>query len=167
MLMFIIPLILSSIMFMFLKHPLSCGLILLIQTLLTSLMTGLMSLNYWYSYILLLIMVGGMLILFIYMTSIASNEKFKFSPKLTMMILLLTMLTSLLFLIDPYYMNEFNQIIELKPQETQPHENISFSKYLNFPNSMLMTLMILYLLLALIAIVKIINLSYGSLRHKF
>nr|YP_009271882.1 NADH dehydrogenase subunit 6 [Xylotrechus grayii]AIW58316.1 NADH dehydrogenase subunit 6 [Xylotrechus grayii] len=154
-----------TIMFLFLNHPLSFGMILLIQTLLITIESGMMNLNFWYSYILFLVMVGGMLILFMYMTSVASNEKFKFSIKMmpfltTMMMLLLinTMLDPMISekkkinyeLINNYYMNK-----------------MSLSKYMNFPNSMLMILIICYLLLSLIMVVKITKIQYGPLRQKF
>nr|AYP72656.1 NADH dehydrogenase subunit 6 [Luperus sp. EMHAU-15070805] len=165
MLMFL-PLMMSyCLMFMFMNHPLSCGLILMLQTILISLMTGLMNLNYWFSYILFLIMIGGMLILFIYMTSIASNEKFKFNWKLMMLMLMNLLMTLFLMFMDSMYMNQISQIIDMKSQIYTNLENLSMTKYLNLPNNMIMILMIIYLLITLIAIVKITNMSYGSLRQ--
>nr|ATN23488.1 NADH dehydrogenase subunit 6 [Bruchus sp. EMHAU-15071302] len=155
-----------SIMFMFMNHPLSLGMILLLQTTFVSLVTGTMNYNFWFSYILFLIMIGGMLILFIYMTSIASNEKFKFSSKLMMFFIINMMLLIFFMIIDQYFFNfnmstyDFIQFNDLKMN------NFSLSKYFNYPNNMILYMMIIYLLLTLIMVVKITNIQYGPLRQK-
>nr|APX40301.1 NADH dehydrogenase subunit 6 [Sphaeroderma rubidum] len=162
----IIPMmIFCSFMFIFMNHPLSCGLILLTQTILIALASGLMNYHFWYSYILFLIMVGGMLILFIYMTSIASNEKFKFNNKLLMMTMMMFIIMLSLFFIDNTYLNLFNKMENLTMNNTI--NALSMIKYFNFPNYLISISMIIYLFLTLIAVVKITKFSYGSLRQKF
>nr|YP_010283892.1 NADH dehydrogenase subunit 6 [Chlorophorus annularis]ULA45460.1 NADH dehydrogenase subunit 6 [Chlorophorus annularis] len=154
---------LLSIMFMFLSNPLSFGLILLIQTLLVAMITGTLNNNFWFSYILFLIMVGGMLILFIYMTSVASNEKFKFSMKMSMIIpmyslLMASNLTDKMFTSLNVKNNELATILS---------KDMSMSKYMNFPNNFIMATMIIYLLITLIMAVKITNMKKGPLRQMF
>nr|ASM41819.1 NADH dehydrogenase subunit 6 [Eutetrapha metallescens] len=151
--------------FIFLTHPLSLGLILLIQTILIALITGSMSFNYWFSYIIFLIMIGGMLILFIYMTSIASNEKFKFSMKLSILFfsMFLTLMTFLI--IDNYFFHQ-SSIIDLIPQISNMNFKFSLNKFINWPNNMVFMMMIIYLLITLIMVVKITNINYGPLRQK-
>nr|WVD73184.1 NADH dehydrogenase subunit 6 [Monolepta pallidula] len=166
MFMFLPLMLLCSMMFIFMNHPLSCGLILLLQTIFTALISGLMNFNYWYSYILFLIMVGGMLILFIYMTSIASNEKFSFQPKFFIMFLFIMSLT-ILILMDEFYFNILNQVFDMKSQNYSYMNNLSMMKYFNEPNYLMMMLIIIYLFVTLIVVVKITNISYGSLRQKF
>nr|QAY82000.1 NADH dehydrogenase subunit 6 [Apophylia sp. REN-2018] len=164
----ILPLMLScSFLIIFMNHPLSCGLILLLQTILTALMSSLLNLNYWYSYILFLIMIGGMLILFIYMTSIASNEKFKFSFKLTLFFMISMLFMFMMMFMDKYYLNILNQMIELKSINFNLNLYFSMMKYFNFPNYLIMIMMIIYLFITLIAIVKITNIKYGPLRQTF
>nr|YP_009229175.1 NADH dehydrogenase subunit 6 [Anoplophora chinensis]ALS54027.1 NADH dehydrogenase subunit 6 [Anoplophora chinensis]UNB14378.1 NADH dehydrogenase subunit 6 [Anoplophora chinensis] len=164
-----IILIMSSIMmgisFMFMNHPLSFGLILLIQTILIAMMTGLMSYNFWFSYIIILVMIGGMLILFIYMTSIASNEKFKFSYKLFILISLLCFITISLFIIDLFFFN-LNVINNLYNQNTTQLSKLSMNKFLMWPMNMIFYMMIIYLLITLIMVVKITNIKLGPLRQK-
>nr|YP_009725354.1 NADH dehydrogenase subunit 6 [Monolepta occifluvis]QBX88868.1 NADH dehydrogenase subunit 6 [Monolepta occifluvis] len=161
------PLIMMcSLLFIFMSHPLSCGLILLLQTIFTTMISGLMSFNYWYSYILFLIMIGGMLILFIYMTSIASNEKFSFNMKSFIMMLILLLMISLI-LMDEFYFNILNKIFDMKIQNKIYLNNLSMMKYFNEPNYLMMLLIIIYLFITLIMVVKITNISYGSLRQKF
>nr|APX40080.1 NADH dehydrogenase subunit 6 [Orestia punctipennis] len=161
---YMMMLIYSFIMIL-MKHPLTCGMILMFQTILIALITGMMNYNFWYSYILFLIMIGGLLILFLYMTSIASNEKFKFNNKLFLLTLMSLLLMISLFLLDHFYFNYLNQISDTKINMMT--NSISMNKYLNFPNNFMMIMMIIYLFLTLIAIVKITNFSYGSMRQKF
>nr|APX39686.1 NADH dehydrogenase subunit 6 [Aphthona euphorbiae] len=158
--------LLNSILFILFKHPLTCGMILLSQTILTAMITGLMNYNFWYSYILFLIMVGGMLILFIYMTSIASNEKFKFNNKVIIWLIIFFSIFFILNFMDLFYMNYNNNLSNLKDLLLNEN-NMSMKKYFNFPNYFIMFSMIIYLFVTLIAIVKITNFSYGALRQKF
>nr|WRW10886.1 NADH dehydrogenase subunit 6 [Chlaenius naeviger] len=162
-----------TITFMFLNHPLSMGLILLIQTLLISTISGLFSYSYWYSYILFLVMIGGMLVLFMYMTSLASNEMFNFSKKISMFIMSMITLTFMSYFIIDYMMINpllknsntmelLNELIMLK------NENLlSLNMIYNTPNNMITLMLVNYLFLTLIAVVKITDINNGPLRQKF
>nr|AST14998.1 NADH dehydrogenase subunit 6 [Lema sp. EMHAU-15083113] len=152
----LILMILMTIIFNFMKHPLSMGMILLNQTILISLITGMMQMNFWYSYILFIIMIGGMLILFMYMTSVASNEKFKFSFKLLIFLIITFMFLFLLkneFTNSMMYMN-----LNLK------NLNFSLNKYYN-SNSFIMYLMFFYLLITMIMTTKITKIEKGSMQQ--
>nr|YP_009040594.1 NADH dehydrogenase subunit 6 [Dastarcus helophoroides]AHG24988.1 NADH dehydrogenase subunit 6 [Dastarcus helophoroides] len=166
--MLLILILIMSMLFLFMNHPLSMGMILLIQTLLISITSGMFNLNFWYSYIILLIMVGGMLILFIYMTSIASNEKFKFSNKLMyLMTMMFIMLNMLMLNYDKMMIYiKFNNYDFLKFID---NNNIYYSmiKYYNLPLNFIMLMIIIYLLITLIAVVKITNIKNGPLRQMF
>nr|QNP10042.1 NADH dehydrogenase subunit 6 [Ochthebius delgadoi] len=156
--------IILSISFLFMMHPLSMGVMLLLQTILISLITGMMNFNYWFSYILFLIMIGGMLVLFIYMTSIASNEKFKFNMKLMMLMMFFIILLLLMILMmnkNFMMMNNFSNYI-------YSNQNyLMMSKFYNWPSNIIMFMMIIYLFITLIAIVKITDFKSGPLRQKF
>nr|YP_010010568.1 NADH dehydrogenase subunit 6 [Psylliodes chlorophana]QOH99587.1 NADH dehydrogenase subunit 6 [Psylliodes chlorophana]QOK35988.1 NADH dehydrogenase subunit 6 [Psylliodes punctifrons] len=161
-------LFMNTVMFIFLYHPLSLGLILLLQTILTALISGFMNSNFWYSYMLFLIMIGGMLILFIYMTSIASNEKFKLNKKMFLFNFMgLMIMMMLLLFMDMFYLNYFMNIEEMTMMNLTFNNNLSLKKYFNYPNYTLMIMMIIYLFITLIAVTKITNNSYGPLRQKF
>nr|APX39258.1 NADH dehydrogenase subunit 6 [Gonioctena leprieuri] len=159
--------LMMSIIFLFLNHPLSFGLILLLQSIMISCMTGFMNFNFWFSYILFLVMVGGMLVLFIYMTSIASNEKFKFSFKIMMMMMIMLMMMMLLMYLDNFYYTFFMKMSDNLNQNFMQNSYLSMNKYMNFPNNFIMFMMILYLFITLIMVVKITMLNYGPLRQKF
>lgn len=155
-----------SILIISLKHPLSMGLTLLTQTIIVSLIIGFFRFNYWFSYILFLVIIGGILVLFIYITRVASNEIFKYSYKLLFIILTLIsiILTRYLF-IDPFiiYINNIN--IESHEYTINPIINISINKYLNYPTNLIIYIIIIYLLITLIAVVKITNIKQGPLRQ--
>nr|ARH54452.1 NADH dehydrogenase subunit 6 [Lissodema cursor] len=155
-----------SILFLMIYHPLSMGLILLLQTLIISLITSNFFMNFWFSYILFLIMIGGMLILFIYMTSIASNEKFHISMNtyffMQFFIILLLTLNPKFFL-PLFNMNMLNN--ELLMLNKNMMMNISMNKFFFYPFSLILLFIIIYLFFALIIITKITNLNMGPLRQ--
>nr|YP_009995516.1 NADH dehydrogenase subunit 6 [Ochthebius viridis]QNP09971.1 NADH dehydrogenase subunit 6 [Ochthebius viridis] len=161
--MFFMNMILSML-FLFMIHPLSMGMILLMQTIIITLITGFMNFNYWFSYILFLIMIGGMLVLFIYMTSVASNEKFKINNKIIIMTMIMMFITMfMMFFYDKYLImnNNFNNFI------IDNNNYFMLSKFYNNPSNYIMFLMIIYLFITLIAVVKITNFKLGPLRQKF
>nr|YP_009695423.1 NADH dehydrogenase subunit 6 [Pyrocoelia thibetana]QEJ81653.1 NADH dehydrogenase subunit 6 [Pyrocoelia thibetana] len=156
----------SMMTFLFMQHPMSMGLILLMQTILVSMSTSIMGINSWLSYILFLVMVGGMLILFTYMTSVASNEMFKHSNIL--LIMLMTGMTSLIYImmkkksILSYI--KFNNTDSLSLQ-TQENFSMILLKYLSFPMMLMWLMLIIYLLITMIAAVKITVIKHGPLRQ--
>nr|QNP10003.1 NADH dehydrogenase subunit 6 [Ochthebius lederi] len=152
-----------SMLFMFMTHPLSMGLILMIQVILISLITGFLNFNFWYSYILFLIMIGGMLVLFIYMTSIASNEKFKMNLNLIYIIIIFMFFMMMMMMTDKF----FNEIMLFNKFMLDNSKYFMLSKFYNTPSNMIMFLLIIYLLITLIAVVKITNFKMGPLRQKF
>nr|QNE85385.1 NADH dehydrogenase subunit 6 [Platypalpus agilis] len=161
--------LISSFIFIQMSHPLSMGLMLLMQTMLICVITGLMTKTFWFSYILFLIFLGGMLVLFIYVTSLASNEMFSFSMtlfSLSMFILLLSIST--IYLLDKtlfIYFIPNNEMTMLNEMSSLIKENsITLNKLYNFPTNLITILLIIYLFITLVAIVKITNIFYGPLR---
>nr|QUL58782.1 NADH dehydrogenase subunit 6 [Sarcophila rasnitzyni] len=160
-----------SFIFMNMKHPLAMGLTLLIQTTLICLTSGLMSKTFWFSYILFLVFLGGMLVLFIYVTSLASNEMFSLSIKLSiisLMIFFLSMIT--LFMLDKnlliQYSNlEVNSIFNMNSYFLE--NALTLNKLYNHPTNLLTIMLMNYLLITLIAVVKITKLFKGPLRPMF
>nr|YP_009504368.1 NADH dehydrogenase subunit 6 [Graphomya rufitibia]AWX64115.1 NADH dehydrogenase subunit 6 [Graphomya rufitibia] len=160
-----------NLIFMHMKHPLAMGLTLLIQTTLVCLMTGLMTMTFWFSYILFLVFLGGMLVLFIYVTSLASNEMFTFSMKLTIISTTIFISSMMIFLLtdkNMFLMYSNNEIIPISNTISYLAENsLSVNKLYNYPNNLLTIMLINYLLITLIAIVKITKLYKGPLRPTF
>nr|QJQ25929.1 NADH dehydrogenase subunit 6 [Niphades castanea] len=154
-----------SMIFMFLNHPMSLGCILLIQTILISISSGYFYYNFWFSYILFLIMIGGMLVMFIYMTSIASNEKFKIPKKMLIFNLLSFMMFLSLIFIDKYY-SSFLSSSAMNMNQSFYMINMTFNKFFNYPNIHMMISLMIYLLITLVATVKIVGKNFGTLRQK-
>nr|QWB85661.1 NADH dehydrogenase subunit 6 [Sarmydus sp. N117] len=162
----IISMLTLSIFFMFLAHPLALGLILLFQTIFIALITGTLSYNYWFSYLLFLIMVGGMLILFIYMTSVASNEKFKLSTQLLWPWVIPVMMI-IPFMAEKFLLNIQMISYDNAPLSSMPNQNQALIKFFNLPLISNLLLIIIYLLITLIMTVKITLTKQGPLRQKF
>nr|AVM85310.1 NADH dehydrogenase subunit 6 [Anopheles gambiae]AWD29764.1 NADH dehydrogenase subunit 6 [Anopheles gambiae] len=161
--------LIMSFIFMQMKHPLSMGLMLLIQTFLTCLITGIYVKSFWFSYVLFLIFLGGMLILFIYVTSLSSNEMFTMSFKLTMFSLVLFSISMMIFFIlDKTLIEQF--IINMEMEKFSMTNNLinenilSLNKMYNFPTNLITLLLINYLFLTLLVTVKITKKFYGPLR---
>nr|YP_008080794.1 NADH dehydrogenase subunit 6 [Conogethes punctiferalis]AFR25732.1 NADH dehydrogenase subunit 6 [Conogethes punctiferalis]AOY36200.1 NADH dehydrogenase subunit 6 [Conogethes punctiferalis]UJH93363.1 NADH dehydrogenase subunit 6 [Conogethes punctiferalis] len=171
---FSLLIILFSFLMLFLYHPLSMGLMILIQTMLTCLITGIFLSTYWFSYILFLTFLGGLLVLFIYVSSIASNEIFKISFNMKIMFffsIFIIFFISMLSINNLFWMN-FNINLEIKNFFDMflffNNENkINLNKLYNNQTFMMMMMMIIYLFITLIAVVKITNIFFGPLRSSF
>nr|YP_009754000.1 NADH dehydrogenase subunit 6 [Cheirotonus gestroi]QIT06609.1 NADH dehydrogenase subunit 6 [Cheirotonus gestroi] len=161
--MLMITTLMNSMMILITKHPLSMGLILLIQTLTVTLTAGFFSHNYWFSYILFLVLIGGMLVLFIYMTSVASNEKFVYSPKTKIVMIISATMSIPILMINPLFAN-LNTMTSETFNNPKTFE-LSLNKFINMPSNMILYLLIIYLLVTLIAIVKITSMKTGPLRQ--
>nr|YP_009505019.1 NADH dehydrogenase subunit 6 [Luciola curtithorax]AWW89612.1 NADH dehydrogenase subunit 6 [Luciola curtithorax] len=160
----IILMMTTTLTLMFITHPLSMGMILLIQTLLIAMWTGFLSMNFWYSYILFIVMVGGMLILFIYMTSVASNEKFSYSKILLMFMMIMLMMSIMLMIKDQFFSSLNSSNLEMMNMKNKYLFKLSLNKFYMFPMMLISLSVIIYLLITLIAVVKITNLKSGPLR---
>nr|YP_010757397.1 NADH dehydrogenase subunit 6 [Aconurella diplachnis]WEU77740.1 NADH dehydrogenase subunit 6 [Aconurella diplachnis] len=146
-----------STLIMFLKTPMSMGVFLLIQTTLTTLLISKMAFTSWMSMVMFLMFIGGLLILFMYMSSIASNEKFK--PNLKLMII---------FLIMMFPMEEM--LMEIQTNELMSSnikmDMISMSKIYNKKTMMMTLFLFLYMLLSMISVTVIVKMFKGPLRAK-
>nr|YP_009485770.1 NADH dehydrogenase subunit 6 [Urostylis flavoannulata]AVZ00906.1 NADH dehydrogenase subunit 6 [Urostylis flavoannulata] len=153
----IMMIMMLSIMFLFTSHPLSMTIILITQTLLISLITGMIMSTFLMSYIILIIMISGMLVLFIYMASIASNEKFKITLSLSLLMIMF-MLMMLMIDIDPLELT-IKTFYDSK-------ESFMLIKMFNYPVSVMIVSMVMFLFLTMISVSNIINVSMGPLRTK-
>lgn len=59
-----------------LTHPLGMGLVVLALTVFLAVMLGSFMTNFWLSYVLVLVLLGGLLVIFVYVSLLASNELF-------------------------------------------------------------------------------------------
>lgn len=156
----------TSILFLRLSHPLAIGLGLLLQTILICCTTGLSNISFWFSYILFLIFLGGILVLFIYITSLASNEIFKPSIILIIVIIFARLTGLVINFIDPILLPQIPLIKIATYLKTVPYSNdLSLvATIYNSTNINITIFIVFYLLLTLIVVVKITDTFFGPLR---
>nr|WOR81158.1 NADH dehydrogenase subunit 6 [Micraspides sp.] len=164
-----IYLIMLSCFLLKFKHPLAMGLMLFVQTCLICVSIGATNSNMWFSYILFIIFLGSLLVLFIYICSLASNEMFKLSKKMILMIfftilMIFLILKNLDFSIMFFLTSSSDSstmLFNIFPKESA----YSITTYLYSMSIMMFTiLMIFYLLLTLLIVAKITYNFFGPLR---
>nr|YP_010713440.1 NADH dehydrogenase subunit 6 [Mooreobdella quaternaria]WDA96115.1 NADH dehydrogenase subunit 6 [Mooreobdella quaternaria] len=115
-------------------------------------MTGLMY-SSWYSFLIFLIYIGGMMVMFSYFVAISPNQYMKIKSTVIMMMMTLLMISS------PIMMKYNNN------NKQYNNNNMFDTLYLYDPNMTPMLLfMMLLLLMMMLLVVKMINLSKGPLR---
>nr|YP_011014807.1 NADH dehydrogenase subunit 6 [Eusudasina nantouensis]WQB38488.1 NADH dehydrogenase subunit 6 [Eusudasina nantouensis] len=154
--------ILNSIITPWLNHPISLGSMLMVQTMLISMKMFKNSNSSWFSYILFITIIGGMMVMFMYMASIASNEKF--NTKSNLMNLNLLILT--IIILPNMNLEMLEKKNETKMMMMELEEIKSMSKFFNF-NKMNMTIsMLMILLVTMIVVTSISNSFEGPLKKK-
>nr|YP_010968312.1 NADH dehydrogenase subunit 6 [Ceriagrion nipponicum]WNN67121.1 NADH dehydrogenase subunit 6 [Ceriagrion nipponicum] len=163
-LMFLILNSANSMIFIMMKHPMSMGVTLLMQTVIICVITSNMSKTSWFSYILFLVFLGGMLILFIYMTSVASNELFMKNKLSSFVAIILGMMLMMMVFvsIDPMLLNNNSQ--ETMEFLIKNNEAMMTMSLFNYPNNIMTIAVVLYLFLTLVVVVKITESHQGPLR---
>nr|WEP24859.1 NADH dehydrogenase subunit 6 [Idiocerus sp.] len=141
------------------KTPMSMGMILMFQTIMMTLLMNKMMVTSWLTMITFLMMIGGLLILFIYMSSLASNEKFKINMKVLIIMMLMMIISE--ELTQDMQINEVQDIMN-----TMSVEQLSLNKLYNKKSLMITLIMVLYLLLTMIAVTKLVKHYEGPLRSK-
>nr|QSD57215.1 NADH dehydrogenase subunit 6 [Tachypleus gigas] len=148
--MIIMLMLYLSFTFFIINHPIMMILNLIFLTILSSLLTTLFMKISWFSYTLFLIMLGGMLVVFIYITSLAPNESFKLSIN-TLTLMSITFPLTLLM---------YNNMFHHKPSTFKSSIMNMFSSL-----SLLTTILLVsFLLITLIAVVKISKISQGPIQ---
>jgi NADH-ubiquinone oxidoreductase chain 6 len=107
-------------------------------------------------------MVGGILILFIYITRIASNEKFKINNKAIIISITipLTILTLNFLIINIQIKNNEITVINNNTRIIS-----TINKFFTFPSRIIIIFIIIYLFIALVVTVKITNFKKGTMRQ--
>nr|YP_003162795.1 NADH dehydrogenase subunit 6 [Ramulus hainanense]ACH78291.1 NADH dehydrogenase subunit 6 [Ramulus hainanense] len=144
-----------NITFIMMKHPLSMGVIIIMQTIIIALTTGMMFKTFWFSYILFLMYVGGMMVLFIYMTSLMPNMMFNFKKTSLMMIIFIMMMA----MFTKYEQNMMNNDMTM-----YFNNNNMLTKMYSTPANMSTIMLVSYLFFTMITIYKITDSNKGPLR---
>nr|YP_010437819.1 NADH dehydrogenase subunit 6 [Neurobasis chinensis]UTB53951.1 NADH dehydrogenase subunit 6 [Neurobasis chinensis] len=151
----------NTMIFSLMKHPMSMGVALMMQTVLICFITNNMAQNAWFSYILFLVFLGGMLVLFIYLTSVASNDMFggKNYNRMIIYVMVLVMSMLMFMVVDTMEMNNTEETKPISMGETN-----NMMMMFNYPYNTMTVVVILYLFLTLIVVVKITESHSGPLR---
>nr|UJG45251.1 NADH dehydrogenase subunit 6 [Nemotaulius punctatolineatus] len=162
--MMLIMYLFNSFWLLNLNHPLIITIFIIIQTCILILITGIMSYSFWMSYIMFLTFIGGLLVLFIYISSLTPNKIFYLNYKKIMLIFFLIILFTLFIQIQPILFNLEMTPLSYSMKFINTENNIHLSNFYN-KNEMWLTLILMnYLLLALVISTKIIMLNEGPMR---
>nr|UOA67853.1 NADH dehydrogenase subunit 6 [Sophianus sp.] len=151
----------TSMIMINMNHPLSMGIMLILQTILTSMITGMMMKTFWASYVLIITMLSGMLVLFIYMSSIASNEKF-YTMKLNNLTLML-IITMFLIPSDKMIISDNYWGLEMGIYN---YDTYTLNKIYLLENGFMTLMLVIYLFYAMIVSTQIVNILEGPMRMK-
>nr|WPS67087.1 NADH dehydrogenase subunit 6 [Systasis sp. 1 HHL-2023a] len=154
-------------------HPILMSLILLLMTIFMSISMSMFLSSHWFSYIMFLIMVGGLMILFMYFTSFSNNMKTSFYKKfLSNIITKLLLLIWFMFLImsKKDFIQWYNLNIENMNLMSMNSMNFILNDFYqimymyNFMKNFPSIICMLYLLITLTFIVKMCIYKKLSLR---
>nr|YP_010478356.1 NADH dehydrogenase subunit 6 [Nesophrosyne sp. 242 GMB-2012]UVI59800.1 NADH dehydrogenase subunit 6 [Nesophrosyne sp. 242 GMB-2012] len=141
-----------------LKTPMSMGIMLLVLTSTSTILMAQILTTTWISMIMFLMFIGGLLILFMYMSSIASNEKFTTNILLTIIpIIAMTM---------PVEGMMIEALMDENLLSYMSIDSISMTKIYNKKTFIITIFMFMYLLMSMIVVTKIIKIFKGPLRSK-
>nr|QNE85398.1 NADH dehydrogenase subunit 6 [Psychomyia pusilla] len=154
----------TNIMFMLSKHPMILNFIIFIQLLNSCFFMNLLINKSWFSYLLFIMFIGGLMILFMYMCSISTNMKFKINFKFYIgsMLMFMLMFYSMKYDMFNYKINnfDFNDLI------INNNYNYLFKLFNN--NSLMISLMTINMLFfMMIYTSKMIMNVKGPLRKKY
>lgn len=137
------------------------GLTILCLTILLAVILGVIISNLWISYALILVLLGGLLVVFIYVSLLASNELFQKKNFITPLILFFFTFVSILFFIQENLFLD-SRLKSLKFIQCKGNEWLIslYSTELCY----LTIFLILYLLLTLIVVVAVTKSDNSSLR---
>nr|AAP14658.1 NADH dehydrogenase subunit 6 [Pachypsylla venusta] len=141
------------------SNPFMMGLILLTQIIVVCLISRILSHSSWISLTLFLVIVGGLMILFLYTTSIYSNQRFNIiNMKPT---IFYTMLISPLLILQNNFLFkiEYTCLINITSKE--------YIKLFLPMNMVSSTTMFFYLLLVLFIMIFMLNYPSGPMRKKY
>ena len=131
-------------------HPISLGLVLIFYSLLIGRASIVFSIS-WFFYLLVLVFLGGVIVLIIYMRTLAANEKFrlpKFSNPLRFLVL-----TGIMLILPNISRFRF---------KNRQSINIVINLY-EYSNRRLSIFLILYLLITIVCVVKLVKFEKGPL----
>nr|YP_008964137.1 NADH dehydrogenase subunit 6 [Eulimnogammarus verrucosus]AHB14324.1 NADH dehydrogenase subunit 6 [Eulimnogammarus verrucosus] len=151
-----------SLLYAFSKTPLMLAMLIVLQTMLVTMLIYTTLTTSWLSFILFMIVVSAMMVIFVYVSSLASNDFITLSHSSLMSTLYFTPLLMLMafFLLNSQNKPTMSQLT-LSDMDLGP---VACYKMYTYHTSPMTMFLIIYLLVALITVVKISETSKGTLR---
>lgn len=160
----IIILIILYILIINYIHPIYLLILIIIYRRIICLIISAWSYNFIYSIILFLIIIRGILIIFLYFSSLISNDQTKFSINIPLIIRFFFNIFILFFIIKyfNYPVSNFNEILISFQLNNNIFNNIKH--IFSYPYRNITIICILYLLITLFTIIKICSIKTSTLR---
>nr|DAC76776.1 TPA_asm: NADH dehydrogenase subunit 6 [Pseudomyrmex ferrugineus] len=147
-------------------HPMHMIMMLILYSIIISVNLSLLKKTFLYSIMLLLIMISGILIIFLYFSSLISNEKIKLmNIQKSIYMILMTLLSTLILLKFKFYEQPVMKSMEVT--HLNHIQNMSFNNLemlYTYPFNSMSILCMMFLLLSMLSIIKIISIKSSPLR---
>nr|AKM70011.1 NADH dehydrogenase subunit 6 [Phyllaphis fagi] len=143
------------------KSPLTSNLVILTQSITLTLMLNLINKSSWISFMLFILYVGGLMIIFLYISSIAFNE-INFIKNYKNLIYKIIILLMMFFIIKSFIIMEnfkFNNLMNFE-------DNFYLINMFIMPNNLMIYFILFILFFMLISIIWLLKNNKGPIRQK-
>nr|YP_009675766.1 NADH dehydrogenase subunit 6 [Aphis citricidus]QDD68881.1 NADH dehydrogenase subunit 6 [Aphis citricidus] len=153
--------LIMAILLTMMKSPISSNLIILMQTMILTLMINMINKTAWISFLIFILYIGGLMIIFLYISSIAFNE-FNINKNYKNILLKLILLTMFIF----YFKLNFNMENFYYENKFIFEDNFNLINMFMMPNNLMIYLIIFILFFMLILIIWMLKINKGPIRQK-
>nr|QGX04661.1 NADH dehydrogenase subunit 6 [Undinula vulgaris] len=150
-LMYLLVIMMLIQMMLSVTHPITLSMFLIMISLSTGLLLFSMNIS-WFMYLLVLVFLGGVMILIIYMSTLAANEKFISNYTMFNLMPLVILLIFSFMMMNYYYCN---YMLSESISSVMSIYEMSFYNFLVF--------LMIYLLLTMVSVVKLVKFETGPL----
>nr|YP_010175325.1 NADH dehydrogenase subunit 6 [Neotoxoptera formosana]QSL98442.1 NADH dehydrogenase subunit 6 [Neotoxoptera formosana] len=150
-----------AIMLTMMKSPISSNLIILMQTMSLTMMINLINKTAWISFMVFILYIGGLMIIFLYISSIAFNE-LNINKNYKNMIYKLIIISLLMF----YFKTSFNMENMNYENKFMFEDNFYMLNMFMLPNNLLIYMIMFILFFMLILIIWMLKINKGPIRQK-
>nr|YP_009542297.1 NADH dehydrogenase subunit 6 [Aphis fabae mordvilkoi]AYU56885.1 NADH dehydrogenase subunit 6 [Aphis fabae mordvilkoi] len=154
--------LIMAILLTMMKSPISSNLIILIQTMILTLMINMINKTAWISFMIFILYIGGLMIIFLYISSIAFNE-FNINKNYKNMLMKLIFINTMIIFYFKLYFNMENFYYENK---LFFEDNFNLLNMFMMPNNLMIYFIMLILFFMLILIIWMLKINKGPIRQK-
>nr|AKM70076.1 NADH dehydrogenase subunit 6 [Myzus persicae] len=153
--------LIMAIMLTMMKSPISSNLIILIQTMTLTMMINLINKTAWISFMIFILYIGGLMIIFLYISSIAFNElniNKNYKNMIFKLIIIFFMLMYFKMSLNMENMNYENKFMF--------EDNFYLLNMFMMPNNLMIYMIMFILFFMLILIIWMLKINKGPIRQK-